>query len=253
MKIAIPTYRRPNKFLTLKLAEQIVGRENVFVFFHDNEDYEAYKQNYDFLNSIVTNNPRGIAKQRNAILKNFPRDEEIIMMDDDITCFYKLTNGKLRKLSPVECKGEFGACFKITRKENCKVWGIYPVDNDYFMSNKIDDETLLIGCTMGIINNELRYDEELNSKEDYDFCLQNIKKFGKSIRFNYLTSKAKHKQTNEKDGGCAWAYKEWDKDCKKLLDKWYPIIKPNPKRENEIVLSKNISLIHVEGKQEKLF
>jgi hypothetical protein len=233
MIIAIPTYKRPNKLLTLELANNIVGAENVYIIFHTNEDYLEYSKNYQIKNKIITN-LTGITKQRNAILNHFPVGTEIIMMDDDVTEIYILENNKLRSLTPFEIFKQFTNNFNICKKNNCFIWGIYPVKNAYFMKKRINNKGFIIGCCFGIINNELRYDENLTSKEDYDITLQNIKKYNKVARFDYLTTNAKHYQK----GGCEEIWKTNKKrlDVEYLIKKWGKLIKLNKKRDNEILI-----------------
>jgi hypothetical protein len=110
-KIAIPTFNRP-ELKTYKLACDIIGDDNVFVFFHSQEDYAQYKQ--VIRHPIITNAERGVANNRNAILDFFEKDDNIVMMDDDIDKILKLKNNKLIELKPEEIKIEFEKAFQIT-------------------------------------------------------------------------------------------------------------------------------------------
>jgi len=154
MKIAIPTFNRP-MLKSYELAKEIVGEDNVFVFFHNQEDSNQYPQ--DIKNRIITNTNKGIGIARNNILTYFEKGEQIIFMDDDITEVNKLQFQELIKLSPQEIKGQFEKCFNICEKNGCYLWGIYPVNNAFFMKNKINNKCFIIGWIMGIVINDLRF------------------------------------------------------------------------------------------------
>lgn len=231
MKIAIPTYNRP-ELRVYDLAKQIVGEDNVFVFFHNEEDRKKYPQNIK--NAIITNTERGVARARNSILNFFKEGEEIVMMDDDITEIYKLDGNKLKLLTSEEIRKEFEKAFYICRRNNTFLWGIYPVKNSYFMKNSISNKGLIIGWIMGIIINDLRFDERFMTKEDYDYGLQNIKKYKKVIRLNYLTCNSKFKSK----GGLDYVYgtEKEEEACRLLLEKWKGYVYPDKRRKNEVKL-----------------
>lgn len=233
MRIAIPTLNRADSFKTFDLACAIVGEENVYVFFHTEQDRLAYKH-YNISNIIVTNKPRGIAGQRNAILDYFG-EGEIVMMDDDIDEIYEFMDKKnLKTLSPQEIKGSFGKAFDIAAKNRTSLWGIYPVKNPFFMDNKINNKGLLIGWIMGIKVTDIRFDEQLSGKEDFDFGLQHIKRDRKFIRLNYLTCNA----GINNPGGLDFYYNspQHKEACTRLLHKWKGYIAPHSSKENEVRL-----------------
>ena len=238
MKIAIPTYNRP-ACVSYELAKSIVGEDNVYVFFHNVEDASQYKINIK--NKIITNTPRGAAIAKNSILNFFKAGEEIVLMDDDVTSVSKLSfdSKKLIKLKPFEILKEFEKCFEICKKNNCFLWGIYPVENYFFMKHKISNKCLLVGHILGVIINDLRFDENLPVKNDYDYALQNIVKYKKVARFDFLTCDGK---VNSK-GGLDYIYKSkdlYEKDFNKFMEKWSGYsgfkLKINPKRKNEVLL-----------------
>ena len=233
MIIAIPTYQRYDNLLTLKLAEEIVGFDSVYVFFHTEEEKSNYLKNYSIKNTVVTGNPKGISGQRNSILNFFETGSEIVMLNDDIQNFYELRE-ELVKLTPDEIRQKFSEAFTLCRKLNRFLWGIYPIKNDFYMKKKINSKAFVIGSTMGIINNVLRFDEDFHSKEDYDFTIQNIIKYGGIVRLDYLCCDAKHQ---EKTGGCSYVFKShYKKDFARLLYKWENFVRINPRRKHEILL-----------------
>lgn len=238
MKICIPTLNRPNKLLTYELACNIVGKENVYVFFHNDEDKNEYLKNYDIKNWVITNKPRGIAGQRNAILKFFKKGDFIIMLNDDIKGFKKLNSKKkLDSMSNKEIKDFFINAFTNCQFNDCNLWGVYPVPNGFYMKNRINNKGFIIGTCMGIIVEDMIFDESMHTKEDYDYTLQNIIKHKKVLRFDNITCYATHAE--KKGGGCSYAYQDgiYNNDFNILCNKWGSLIKINPKRENEILIN----------------
>ncbi|HNX02203.1 MAG TPA: hypothetical protein PLE33_05880 [Candidatus Cloacimonas sp.] len=231
MKIAIPSYRRPN-VKTLELLKEF-SKEEVFIFVHDAEDYAKYQINAGRAQIIQTNAPQGIVNQRNFILDYFPEGEKIIMLDDDIKKVKKLINKRLS--SNVSVKQFFSFGFSLCTAHNYKLWGVYPIANSFFMKPKLSNHHFIIGTLTGIINNKLRYDSNLKVKEDYDFTLQNIIKFGGALRLDYYTIEAEH-YTNK--GGCVdYRNEQIERECANYLLRKYPkFLKRNPKRANEILI-----------------
>jgi hypothetical protein len=234
MKIAIPTYNRP-ELKSYDLACSIVGEENVYVFFHNQADREQYRA--DIKNVVITGLPKGIGGARNAILNYFKQGEEIIMMDDDISEITRLSlfdKKRVIVLKPKEALFEFKLCFDTIKAQKAYLWGVYPVNNAFYMARKVNGKCFIIGWIMGIIVNELRFDEQMPTKEDYDYAIQNIKKYKKVARFDYLSCNAKY----QAKGGLDYVYgTEKEKQAfQMLMDKWEGIVVSNPNRPNEVIL-----------------
>ena len=75
--------------------------------------------------------------------------------------------------------------FNVCEINDCKIWGVYPVDNPYFMSNKVTFDLKYIAAGfMGIIN---EHDKdllvELEDKEDFE---RSIKYFIKYKNTHYI-------------------------------------------------------------------
>lgn len=250
MKICIPTYNR-YQIDTFKILLG-VPREDIYIFINgytNKEILEAAKQKYidnipeDFKNiNVITLETKGIAQARNAILNYFPEGEEIVMIDDDVSEIQEMKfEGLKKKLVNVhtdDILGYFDDFFETLKLNNAKLWGVYPIDNAFYMSKKLNNSGFIIGTMFGVINNKLRFDEELGVKEDYDFTLKNILEYKKVCRFDYITIKAKHYNN---DGGCVDQRKlnpeiEYQA-CKKLVMRYPNLVRINPKRDNEIIIN----------------
>lgn len=234
MKIAIPSKNRP-EVITYGLFEKIYpGR--VFIFVNDNFQKDLYLE-YNPAYKIVVTNREGIQKNRNFILDYFKDENQILMLDDDIGGVYKLLIKKLKRLNNEEIKEFIEYAFNLTQKYNAKLWGIYPIKNPFFMNHKIQTRGFIIGSFSGHIKNKLRFDVGLELKEDYDYTIKHLIKYGRVIRFDNVTAQIKH-YTNK--GGCVETRKmnkHLEKECcNKLLKKYPNFLRLNPKRMNEVLI-----------------
>ncbi len=246
IKICIPTYSR-NEIKTVKLLSMFDSKD-VYIFpnnYRENlpEEVSKLKEKYPTC-QVIGLNTFGIPSARNAILDFFPENDEILMLDDDISEILRLKTdpaklkNTLAELSTLEIKDFFTEAFDTLKKNNAHLWGVYPIDNPFYMKNKLNNKGFIIGTMFGVIKTELRFDEKLKLKEDYDFTLQHILRDKKVCRFDGYTIKAEHYNN---DGGCVSQRKEntnLEKECcNYILAKHPRFIKRNSKRDNEILIN----------------
>ena len=192
--IAIPSYNRVDRLKTQTLPmldSYNIPHSKIFIFLANNKEYDLYKSsiksNYKFVKGVIT-----IQGQRNFISKYFKEGQKIVLIDDDCKMITKLGDKQLKRLSNLD--KFINDAFSLCEKKNLFIWGVYPVDNHFFMSNKISyDLKYIVGVFYGIIN---RHDKDLqltiNDKEDYEKSIQYFKKDGGVIRFNYIGIKTKY-------------------------------------------------------------
>jgi len=212
---------------------------NIFIFVRAEEEL-LYKQ-YVPEATIVPVEKNGITPTRNAIVNYFKDWEKILMLDDDIKSinwFIEDWNKySLIPLSKDEIKEMIEYWFYYTEKIWLKCRWIYPVNNAFFMSEKTNSKCFIIWTFCWIINDKsIQFDERMKLKEDYDYSLQQIAKYGWVVRFNRYSVKALH-----------YSNKGWAVDCRNdkneqeaisiLKQKRGKIIRDNPKRPNEILFN----------------
>jgi hypothetical protein len=113
------------------------------------------------------------------------------------------------------------------------LWGVYPVKNEFFMKDRINNKSFIIGWIMGIIVNELRFDETMPTKEDYDYAIQNLVKYKKVARFDYLTCNAKY----QAKGGLDYVYgTDKERQAREMLLAKWNIVKENKNKDNEVYI-----------------
>lgn len=235
-KWGIPSYNRADATLTVDLLHRLgYSKSEIIVSTQTQEDYEAYLEKQGGKATIIYKPCENDSMNRNNVIKQFPEGVPILLADDDIKAFCKLSeDGK--KLIKIEDGKEleqlFDRMFRYCVKNNAKIWAWYPIANSFFMKHTIDDKNILCGTLFGIINNyRFMFDEEFSLKGDYEISLRYISEGFNAIRFNGYTCEAKHKSK----GGCEEARARGDNKQKymAILKRYPQFIRPS-KREGEI-------------------
>jgi hypothetical protein len=253
--IAIPSYKRAEllKLKTLSVLQKYkIPRTRIYIFVADKDEEKIYTETIpiEMYGKIIVGE-RGLKNQRNFISKFFPKGQEIVNMDDDIAGFnylaykskslkkslkksMKLNHGEnneninnkynayLRVLENLDLFFKNG--FKSLKQNNLFLWGIYPINNAYFMSPKMTlDLRLIVGPCWGNIN---RHDTDLiltiDEKEDVERTLQYYVKDRGVIRFNNISVQTTYYSTK---GGMQSFGRDRKKDAlesAEYLNKKYP-------------------------------
>lgn len=191
---AIPTYKRyaEVKEKTLSVLNKYkIPKEDIYVFVANNSEKMLYQDSLGSEYNIIVGVIK-LYKQRNFISNYFKEGEKIVYLDDDITEITELGNKRLNPIKDLKVfvKDAFDEC--ISHK--LFLWGVYPVDNHYFMKKVITkDLRYIVGAFYGVIN---RHTRELKlwveEKEDYLRTLQFFVKDGGVIRYNFIGIKTKY-------------------------------------------------------------
>jgi len=200
--VAVPSYKRSLEITTKTLPTLKRGKvpkNRIYVFVANKAEERVYRQALDpnTYGKIVVGK-KGIVQQRQYISRYFPKCQYIVCMDDDVEAVLHLTgNGRSGgKLSVVSNLDKFFMkAYKKLRKEKLFMWGIYPVNNPFFMYNKTTtDLRFIIGVMFGYIN---RHDKSLYpslksaTKEDYHQTILYFLEDNGIVRFNDYTVKTK--------------------------------------------------------------
>ena len=145
----------------------------------------------------------------------FKEKERIFYIDDDISHIYKVFNdkdgknfskekGKIMKKIDENYNKKYNRlhdmrnlddfiqfAFKIAKEKGIDNWGIYPVENPYFMkptTEIVDDYTTtkltyIMGGFTGVINNKKAEIRTIDDKEDYERTIKYYLKDGGVLRF----------------------------------------------------------------------
>lgn len=180
----------------------------------------------EFLKNVIfVVGKKGLKNQRNFINTFFPENIHILQLDDDIKDILQLDydkkNPKDRKrynLSSIKNLNKFIIkSFNECLKNNIYLWGIYPVNNAYFMTpNNTTSLKFIVGPMFGIIN---RHNKKLkltvDEKENVERTLQHYLVDKKVLRINSVTVKTTYFKT---PGGMQSTKRNNNKRMKKALN-----------------------------------
>tara|TARA_R100000664_G_C2713937_1_gene109765 strand:- start:32 stop:763 length:732 start_codon:yes stop_codon:yes gene_type:complete len=206
-----PSFKRPTSVIThkyLPFVKYVVA------------EFEADKYLENNLNVwVVPDKAQGnLCRIRNYILDN-AKSSKIILVDDDMSFIGRWYHQKAKKLSGEEVLEFCEHGFIVAEDLNIKYWGMNCLsDKGAYREYTPISFTNYIGGPFQAFNNcDLRYDESLPLKEDYDLTLQVLNKYRKTLRFNAYHYGVKQ---HINKGGCAdYRTKKKEEEQFKLLQK----------------------------------
>ena len=172
-----------------------------------------------------------------ALIRAFKDGKPCIQISDDPKKFKQVLfmedgSKQVRDISFVEA-----AKLMLDRLKDSpfKLAGIAPTANPYFSNRSISTRHFVIGDFICVMPSEIRFDQAMTLKEDYDFTLQHIRNHGGVIRNDDILCEFEH----YKNAGGAVSIRntaEEQKNISHLKQKWGRVIADNAKRPNEILL-----------------
>lgn len=194
IKFFAPSYKRSKGVTTQKylpFLKYVVAESEA-------DDY--IKEGHDIW--IVPDSAQGnLCRIRNYILDHADSDK-VVIFDDDMGHIGRWNEQKQKKLTANEVLEFVEHGFNLTTELDVKYWGInlLPDKGAYREYTPFSMVSYIGGPFQAFNNLDLRYDEKLPLKEDYDLSLQVLNKYRKVLRFNmYYYSVKQHTNT----GGCA--------------------------------------------------
>ena len=214
-KIYSPSFKRPKQKTSHNLLSELI----YVVCETEKEAYLESKEHDKFW--FVPKGVQGnLCRVRNYILDN-SEEKNILLIDDDHTKFAAWINNQRTTLDENETMNFFSDMFDMCETNNIHFWGVLP-NNDNLSYREITPFSLssyIGGPIQGFCNCDMRYDESLPLKEDYDMTLQILNKYRIALRANYFVYYPKQ-HTNK--GGCA-SYRTTKKEieqAERLKKKW---------------------------------
>lgn len=196
-RIAIPSYQRFNtlkdKTLTA-LAAVGADPDLIDVFVANEREAAIYKQCLTAgTYSRIIVGKKGMGAIRRFIQQFYEDGQRIVNVDDDIEGFFQRVDEKT--LAPLDDFDFFVADgFKAAKVAGCRLWGIYPVANAYFMKPRVATGLrYIIGAFWGVTND--RSEEvgvTMDDKEDYERTIKFYLADGNVARLDYVTMKTRY-------------------------------------------------------------
>jgi hypothetical protein len=235
-KIAIPSYKRHETLRdsTIQvLMDAKIPKERIFIFVADESEKKLYQDTLPlYYNEIVVGEP-GMGAIRRFIQQYFNEGDYVVNLDDDIRDLYYL-NSK-GKLTPIKDKLEDAIvkAFQLCLSTGSRLWGIYPVKNAFFMSQKVSvGFYYIVGAFWGVINTKNpELSVTLDDKEDFERTIKFYLKYGRVIRLDFITLDTRY--YTEKGGMQEERTEERVIKSAKYLLKKYPLLcERNKARKN---------------------
>ena len=205
--ILAPSYRRAKGCFTQKYLSECL----YVVAESEAADYEA--EGHRIL--VAPDSAQGnLCRIRNWILDNSPK-KNLLLLDDDISSFCRYERNVSRDMTESEFYEFVENAFIMAQEAGARFWGVNCVDDkgSYREATPFSFNAYIGGpCQAHILEHGIRYDESLPLKEDFDMTLQQLNKYRRVMRFNFVHYFAKmHKNV----GGCA-TYRTLEKEKQNL-------------------------------------
>lgn len=195
------------------------------------------KDSYTLAGAHTVSDSGGLCESRNAAL--FDADfygKFCVQLSDDLKkMMWQPANGGLL------VEWDFGSILRrfsvgFHDDRGLHLQGIAPTSNPYFVHKKFTTDGFIIGDCIAVRQHSgIRFDETLKLKEDYDFTIQHLEKYGRVLRHNDILCEFAH-YTNAGGAVAVRTMEVEQASIKRLKEKWPLFIKDNPKRPNEILL-----------------
>ncbi len=193
-------------------------------------EYDKYKEAHPEANIIkIKKGIQGnVSRVRNYILdKEFEENDAVCLLDDDIAGIYRheineANGGALSKKIEKDDFLEFLEKYTMLCDEwGFKLWGL-ALNKDkliYYQNCPFNTKSMILGPFGVHLKNDIRYDESLYLKEDYDLAIQHLEKHRGILRVNSYFYDCKQSVIK---GGCAGS-RNVDKEVEQfnlLQKKW---------------------------------
>jgi hypothetical protein len=113
--------------------------------------------------------------------------------------------------------------------------GAAPTANPFFSAPRIHSTAFIVGDLIAVVAGcDLRFDEQLRLKEDYDYTAQHLRAHGQVARVDQLMATFQHR-TN-RGGAVDYRTGQLEDEAIQILQrKWPGCIRENPRRPHEVL------------------
>jgi hypothetical protein len=235
-RIAIPSYRREKTLLkkTLKtLSEYKVSPDRIDIFVANEDERLIYELEIpQSMYGRIVVGIRGIREIRNFIQSYYNEGDYVLCMDDDIEEVYQVINGEKKPLRDFNSFVEYA--FKVCEEAKTRFWGVYAVDNAFFMKEQVSlGLRFLVGVMFGmIVTHDKHLIVETSEKEDYERSIRAYLRYGNVVRFDFIGFKTNY--YNEPGGLQGQRSEERiTSDALKLIAMFPNQVRKNTRRKNK--------------------
>jgi len=183
--LVIPSHKRAKTLFnkTYSLLKRTNAIEPI-IWLNDDDDIEDYKKYIP--EGVYKFGGNSIKEKRILIQDAFPLDTRIVMIDDDIKniIVYDKENPKTKN-DLIDFNDLVNLAFKEAENQNCSLWGVYPIDNPFFMKSAYRTNLCyIIAALFGVINK--RIPTETNYAEDLERSILYYNLEKKVLRLEFI-------------------------------------------------------------------
>lgn len=158
----------------------------------DEEEEELYKSTLEkkTYGKIVVGEP-GMGAIRRFIQQYYPEGERVLNLDDDLKgLIVRDSDTQKHRITAGEFKRMCAEAWRMCSLTGIRLWGIYPVANQFFMQNTMTtDLRYVIGAFWGVVNTrDKKLAVTLDDKEDFERTMKFYLADGGVIRVNYVAT-----------------------------------------------------------------
>jgi hypothetical protein len=208
-----PSYKRAKGVTTQDIYSEVQ-------YVVSESEAKAYEENGHRCWVVPDSAQGSVCRIRNYILDNAP-ESKVVILDDDLKGIGVWNKQKSRILEEDEFYEFVEKGFILADDLGIKYWGINLLSDKgcYREYSPFSFTSVILGPFQAFNGLDLRYDENLPLKEDYDLSLQVLNKYRKTLRFNAYHYLAKQ---HVNVGGCA-DYRSMEREKEQmqlLIKKW---------------------------------
>lgn len=189
---------------------------------------------YRYAGADLTVEAGTLSHARNLALEEaFRQDEVCAQLSDDLTGVD--WSGNHDSKHRITLERAIGMIVKQLASD-VKLAGAGATDNVFFMPvADVSEHVFIIGDLMAIAPNPLRFDENLNLKEDLEYSIQHLKEYGQVARLNTILANWQHR-TNH-GGAVQYRTAAGEKSAVDYIMTKHPgWVVENGRRDNELLL-----------------
>lgn len=183
-QILIPSYKRAKTCKTHLLLPEVI----YCVLPFEEQAYKAEGYNVQVIPDSLAGN---LSKIRNYIKETYLKDFGF-MVDDDIEAFkrWNYRGGKFKcdKLNTEDVRELLETMYIVAKESGVKLVGMNIIADkgSYREYTPFSMTNFISASLMGFFPTDIKFDERIPLKEDYDICLQLMNKYRKVLRFNFV-------------------------------------------------------------------
>ena len=202
----------------------------------DEEDVDAYTQ----AGAKKVEIGGLLCPSRNAVLEGARKAgaEWCLQLSDDLKGLRRAVTNSRADAYDIDMRGAVSLVREAMIATKARLGGVAPTANAfYYNANRpLHTKAFILGDFMLTASDcDLRFDEGLRLKEDYDFTLQHLKRWGVVARRNDVLADFAHRSNS--GGAVRYRTPETEQAAiAHLKRKWGKRIRDNRKRPNEILL-----------------